>query len=66
MIATATRTDWILLAVREELNRRRPDIDRDCALTTLSIVVELRPDGSPHTVLCRTESRRRLTGDTVR
>lgn len=56
-----TRTDRILTALRDELERRRAEVDGDDVLRSIQIVVLLDArDGWPREVLFRTESKRRM------
>jgi hypothetical protein len=55
---TMTRTDRLLAAISQELERRRSQLDADCSLRSVSLIAALpeRP-GAPVRLIFRTESQ---------
>ena len=56
-----TRTEWILAAVRAELERRRHVLDGDPSLKTFVCIVQLSPgQGHPRSIQTKFEHEERL------
>lgn len=54
----ATRTDRIRDAIAERLEAQRPCLDADAPLTTVTVFVDLHPDGNVRRVKFRADDAR--------
>lgn len=53
-----TRTDRVIAAIEEELEDQRPGIDAGAPLTSVTVFVDLHPDGNVRRVKFRADRER--------
>jgi len=57
-----SRTDQLLACIRRELEEQRPSLDAGAPLTSVSVFVQLHPDGNVRRVQFRADRQREIRG----
>lgn len=59
----SSRTDQLIACIRRELEEQRPSLDANAPLTSVSVFVQLHPDGNVRRVQFRADRQRELDRD---
>jgi hypothetical protein len=58
-----TRTDQLRAAIEAELEEQRPALDAGVPMTSITMFIDLHPDGNVRRVKFRTDREREMRGD---